>query len=1024
MKRFPAIFMLLLALACLTTACSLKKNTAATRQYTAFITRYNIYFNGDEHYKKTLSDMERNYEDDYTRTTLFMHPAEAYSDEKAPKPTGDFKRSIEKAQKAIQLRSIKKRPRRKGGKSTPESKKWLKREEYNPFLHNAWMMMGRSQYMNGDFLGAASTFFYISKHFWWLPATVTEAELWQARSYIASDWLFEAETILNAIKEKELTNSRLVNLYNFDMADLYVRSRRYEEAVPFLVKAADASHGSQKARLTFLLGQIYELTGKKAEAYAAYRKVSGMSSMPYRTRFNARIRQSEVFQGADVSREVKSLRSLARYGANSQYLDQIYYAIGNLYLSRGDTARAIENYLTAVAKSTRNGIETALARLALGRLYYAQGDYAKAQPCYSAALPQLPDNYPDYKELKQRSDVLDELAVYSTNVTVQDSLLRLAAMSPEERLKVIDRTIADLRKREKEEAENARREEYLAQQEAAGTGLNQSGTNAPSTFMSNADKSWYFYNSAVRDAGRTEFQKHWGARKLEDDWRRRNKNTFTSFGEEQETGSEETENTPDEENVGNTDGERTTAEEQKRASDPHFPEYYLRQIPSTPAEIANANNIIQEGLYNMGIILKDKMHDYPAAEQEFETLNSRYPDNIYRLEAYYNLYLMFMLDDNPARAEEYRRLILADFPETTYGKALADPQYLDKLRRMPEEEARLYDSAYSAYMANDNARLRSIYQTVRRDYPMSRIMPKFMFLEALSYVTDNDAGKFSEVLTELAREYPESDVAPLASSYLSLLGQGRKLNSGSGNARGMVWSTRLTNDTAQVSLAGQPAKFDLRADTAQAVLLIYNTADVDANRLLFDVARHNFSTYSVRDFDLEQLRFGNLGILAVTGFNNRREAETYRAGLEKSGVFALPAAVLPMPISRGDFDLLLNEGRSLDEYFDAAGDKRLRLVHESVLPPAEYDEPVIPAEAPAMPEGSEAEELEKALEQSQPDAVKPESEEAEPLPAPQPKEKPRPRQKPVPPKPKPKPVPKPEVPKVPKGSEGDDPLLD
>lgn len=1022
MRRSPVIIVTLMLLVCLMPACSLKKNTAATRQYTAFITRYNIYFNGDEHYKKTLSDMERNYEDDYTRTTLFMHPAEAYSDEKAPKPSGDFKRSIEKAQKAIQLRSIKKRPRRKGGKSTPESKKWLKREEYNPFLHNAWMMMGRSQYMNGDFLGAASTFFYISKHFWWLAATVTEAELWQARSYIASDWLFEAETILNAIKEKELTNSRLTNLYNFDMADLCVRSRRYDDAIPYLSKAADASKGSQKARLTFLLGQLYELTGKKAEAYAAYRKVSGMSSMPYRTRFNARIRQSEVFQGTDVSREVKSLRSLARYGANSQYLDQIYYAIGNLYLSRGDTARAIENYRTAVAKSTRNGIETALARLALGRLYYAQGDYAKAQPCYSAALPQLPDNYPDYRELKQRSDVLDELAVYSTNVTVQDSLLRLAAMSPEERSKVIDRVISELQKREKQEAENARREEYLAQQEAAGTGLNRSGTNAPSTFMSNADKSWYFYNSAVRDAGRTEFQKRWGARKLEDDWRRRNKNTFSSFEDGEEAG------VPDN-NIADTDtdtdeasGQHATQEQQKRASDPHFPEYYLRQIPSTPAEIANANNIIQEGLYNMGIILKDKMQDYPAAEHEFETLNSRYPDNIYRLETYYNLYLMFMLSDKPGRAEEYRRMILADFPETAYGKGLADPQYLDKLRRMPEEEARLYDSAYRAYMANDNARLRDIYQTVRRDYPMSRIMPKFMFLEALSYVTDNDAKKFSDVLSELAREYPESDVAPLASSYLSLLAEGRKLNSGAGNTRGMVWSTRLTNDTSQVSLAGQPAKFDLRADTAQAVLLIYNAADVDANRLLFDVARHNFSTYSVRDFDLEQLRFGSLGIIAVTGFSNRREADTYRAGLEKSGVFALPAGVLPMPISRGDFDLLLNEGRSLDEYFDAVGDERLRRVHESVLPSGEYDEPVIPAEAPAMPAASEAEQLEQAIEHTLPDAMEPApGNHHQPSPVPAPKTKPQSRQKTVPP---PKPKPKPTVPEVPQGSEGDDPLLD
>ncbi|MDE6378010.1 MAG: hypothetical protein K2K72_04625, partial [Duncaniella sp.] len=39
-------------------ACSTKKNTAASRKYQAFITRYNVYFNGDQHYKEPLKDME------------------------------------------------------------------------------------------------------------------------------------------------------------------------------------------------------------------------------------------------------------------------------------------------------------------------------------------------------------------------------------------------------------------------------------------------------------------------------------------------------------------------------------------------------------------------------------------------------------------------------------------------------------------------------------------------------------------------------------------------------------------------------------------------------------------------------------------------------------------------------------------------------------------------------------------------------------------------------------------------------
>jgi len=930
--RLP-VLICVLSFILLSGGCSLKKNTAVTRQYTAFITRYNIYFNGDQHYKENLKDMEEKYEDDYSRL-IFMHPAESHNNEKVPHPEQSFLRSIEKGQKAIQLRSIKKRPARKAGRSKDhEYKKWLKREEYNPFLHNAWLMMARSQYLNGDFLGAASTFFYISKHFWWLPKTVTEAKLWQARCYCAIDWLFEAESILTRIKEKELVNDTLKDLYFFAYADFYVRSKDYEKALPMLEKAIGYAKGAQKIRLTFLLGQIYRLVGNDEQAYLAFKKVGNMSGVNHRTRFNARIKQSEVYRGADIKSEVKALRALTKYGSNKEFLDQIYYAIGNLYLSRGDTTNAIAEYQKAISLSTRNGVDKAMAQLTLGGVYYDLHDYDKAQPCYSEAIPLIPDDYPDYSALKRRSDVLDELAVYSQNVALQDSLLRLSAMSPEEQREVVDKIIDDLKKREQEEAEAARREEYLAQQAAAGTGLQQGSTSAPATFTLNTDKSWYFYNQAVRNAGRTEFQKRWGSRKLEDDWRRRNKTSYmfsdSSVDEDAES------DTGDMENIEDTDAEPVSIEEQEHATDPHYPEYYLRQIPSTDAERTVANEVIQEGLYNMGLILKDKMEDFSAAESEWDRLLTRYPDNVYRLDVYYNMYLMYMRSGDTVAAERYRNLILTEFPETKYGEALADPEYMRKLLEMPQVEQRLYDEAYEAYMANDNAKVHDIYSRMRTDYPMSRIMPKFMFIEALSYVTENNADQFSGTLRQLIERYPDTDVSPLASSYLELLGKGYKLNTSGSNVRGIVWSTRLSNDTTAVSLSDKPAEFDFETLGPQLMVLIYSVPPVNANQLLFDVARHNFATFSVRDFELEQMRFGSLGLLVISGFDDQQQVNHYRTLLE-SGSFRIPNGVVPLIISEYNFDLLINEGRALEEYFNAVGDDRLEQIHQTVLPADEY----------------------------------------------------------------------------------------
>lgn len=902
LRVLPAV----IAVAAMLTACSPKKNTAATRNYQAFITRYNIYYNGDEHYKETMKTMEDSYEDDYSQL-LFAHPADARSNPQAPQPQGDFKRSIEKAQKAIQLRSIKKRPAKKAGKgSDPAYKEWMKRDEYNPFLHNAWMMMGRSQYNNGDFLGAASTFYYIVRHFSWLPNTVTEAKIWQARSYAAMGWEFEAENILTKIPEKALTSQKLKTLYNLVCGSYWVRSKEPFKAIPYLEAALRHSKGAQKSRISYLLGQLYSRQGNKTAAYKAF-KQSASSGSSYRTQLNARISQSEVFQGADIKPEVNALRRMTRYDRNKDYLDQIYYAIGNLYLSRRDTTNAIDNYRLAAEKSTRNGIEKAIAQLALGGLYYDRRQYADAQPCYAEAVPLLPDNYPGYDSLKLRSDVLDELAVYAQNVTLNDSLLRLAAMPEEQRMKVINVIIDSLKKNEAEEAERLKREEYLAQQAAQGNSNMQSSANAPTTFTLNTDDSWYFYNQATRNAGKTDFQRRWGSRRLEDDWRRRNKATFSFDDFESETS--------DNDSISSDDSQQAPADSAAlaRENDPHYPEYYLRQIPLTPEDKLTANDIIQEGMYNVGLILKDRLDATGEAAAEWGKLLKRYPDNIYRLEVYYNMYLMYMRKGNKNQAEHYRQLILKEFPDSPYGQAMRDPSYLDKLRNMETEQEQLYERTYQAYLNNSNDSVHSAYSYMQRKYPLSKIMPKFMFLDALSYVTENNSEKFRDVLRQMLERYPETDMTELASAYLKGLAQGRQLHKGASNLRGMIWDMRLSNDTTQIQ--GDSVMFDLNPADRQMLVLVYPTDEVSANQLLFDIARHNFSSFVVKDFDLEQMNFGRLGLLLIKDFANFEELSHYRKVLQESQYVQLPPQVRPVMISVKNFETLIRQGRTFEDYF-------------------------------------------------------------------------------------------------------------
>jgi TolA-binding protein len=902
---------LVVALAVFFGACSNKKNTAGSRFWQSLNTRYNVYYHGRTNYDEQLKEMLDNYQDDYSQR-LFVHPAEARANPKAPQPSGSFDRTIEKMQKAIALHSIKKKPNKKSGKGNdPKYKAWMAREEYNPFMHNCWYTLALAQYMKGDFLNASATFRYISRHFSWKPDLVEEAKVWEALSYCAMGWTSEADNVLSHVHLDKINNKRVRSLANLAFADYYIKEKRTALAVPYLAEAVKGAKGSQKVRQNFLLGQLYEELDQKDMAYEAFKRAGSSNSASYRTKFNARIKQSAVYQGYDIAGEVRALKHMTRYDRNKEYLDQIYYAIGNLYLSREDTVHAVENYVLAAEKSTRNGIDKAISQLKLGGIYFAQHKYDKAQPCYAEAVPQLSEDYPNYKALKQRSDVLDELAVYAGNVTLQDSLLKLSKMSDTEVKAVIKKIIDELKKKEKEERENADRESYLADQAAKGN-TQQQNKNAPQQFSMNNDKSWYFYNTQTKNAGKTQFQQRWGNRKLEDNWRRRNKQVFSLDG-----GSTLSDSTLQAmvDSLGNDSIPIDTAA-LRRAEDPHYEEYYLKQIPKTEEQIQAAHEIIQEGLYNMGVILKDKLEDYEAAAVQFTRLLTDYPDNTYRLDTYYNMYLMYMREGSVNRAAVYRNMILSDFADSKEGKALLDPNYIENLKRMNIEQERMYAEAYANYLNDNNEAVHEAYAEMMRKYPLSKIMPKFMFIDALSYVTQRNYDKFKETLKDMLQRYPETDITPTASGIVKHLNAGRKLEGGGSNARGMLWSTRLSNDTTPQALEGKFTPFKEDNDKPQVFILLYPTDTVSSRLLLYEVARHNFNSFVVKDYDLEQMNFGHLGLLVVKGFENFNEVSHYRKVFDADTSMQIPPQVHQVLISESNFQLLLNEGRTFEDYFN------------------------------------------------------------------------------------------------------------
>ena len=959
-------------------SCSTKKNTKATRFYHAFNSRYNIYFNGKTAFDEALKAMQDGYKENYSDQIL-MYPISAQPKEKQT-TGGPFDRAIEKGNKAIKLHSIKAKPPKKPGwKNDPKQRAWQEQEEYNPFLKHCWLLVGEAQFYNADFLQASATFSYIARHYAGDEEMVAEARLWQARSYAEMGWFYEAEDILSKLNTNGIPKKNL-NQYAAVYADYLIKEKRFEDAIPYLKTAIKAEkNGKQRARMRYLLGQLYADQELDGLAYQAFQQVI-RSNPPYELEFAARIRQTEVFAGRDYQKVVKTLKRMAKSQKNQDYLDQVYYALGNVYLNRADTINAITYYQLGIDSSKQNGMDKALCQIKLGDLYFQMRDYIHAQPCFSGALAGIQKEYKDYPRVSKLSAVLDELVVHAEAVHQQDSLQALAKMPEAERLAVIDKAIADLIKQEEEEKKQAEKEAYLADQEAKGTGIDRPGTETNAIVLPTGSNgsTFYFYNPQTVAQGKTQFQKKWGRRTLEDNWRRKKKE-LTTFNDPADT---EMADAATETDLG-AEGQALPTDSLESgmdpvaADDPHQREYYLQQLPFTQEDIDASNVIIIDGLYNMAMIYKDKLEDLSLSVEGFEELERRFPENEHLLESYYQVYLIALRTHDEALAAAYKQKLIDKFADSDYAVAIADPNYEYNIRMMDAVQDSIYEQTYTAYLADDTTLVRRNYQQVSEKYPLANLLPKFMFLEALTYVQAGDPEGFKAALKALLEKYPKADVSELAGEMLKGVLRGRAMVQG--GVRGMSWDLRFgVGEDGSLSAADSARVFTAEPNTPYKLLLMYPEGSVDKNQLLFAVAAYNFANFMVKEFDLTFQTAGPIEMLQVSGFVNFDEILHYYKLIYGPDGYAsaLDRAISVLPISDDNYETLMH-GKTLDEYITFFAEHFGELAPELVTRwQARMEEETTPESVPEEADLSEPD-ADTVEQVSEPDVV-PEAEEPQP----------------------------------------------
>lgn len=864
------ILWLLSALLLTVVGCSTEKNTSQSRWWHSFNARYNTYYNGTLAYIDASLEKEKGNQDNFTE----MIPMYSVGNKKSRElGKGNYDKAIEKCEKAIKLHSITRRPEwNKSRRKTEKDIEWLSRKEYNPFLWKVWMLMGRSQFYKGAFDEAASTFAYMSRIYATQPAIYGRARAWLAKCYVEQEWLYDAEDVIRNMNRDSI-HWRAQKEWDFTMADYYIHTAEYDKAVPYLKKSIKHEMRKvQRARLCFLLGQVYAALGDNAAAYKAFRSVVAKNP-PYQMEFNARIAMTEVMGATQAKKMVGSLKRMAASDKNKDYLDQVYYAIGNIYMAQRDTANAIANYEKGAMKATRAGIEKGVLLLKLGDIYWQKEKFADARRCYGEAIGLLDKERDDYEQLSTRSKVLDELVPFTDAVYLQDSLQVLAKMDEKQRNEAIDRVITALKKKEKEERD--RQAEANAQQTLQRNGGNRNANTAtrPNTTTPQGgrqDATWYFYSAMAVQQGKQTFERQWGKRENVDNWQRINKTVVAGLG-----GTDEAELTEEQkDSIEQAEAVQDSLEQvnDSAQNDPHKREYYLAQIPFTEEQVAASNVIIMDGLYNSGVIFKDKLDNLDLSEKALRRLEDKFPDFEHNDDLYYHMFLLYSRMGQHDMAASYVEKLRTTFPESQWTTLLTDPYFEENAVFGTHLEDSLYAATYEAFKHDRLQEIAANAYISETRFPIGANRDKFLFIGGLAKLNGGDATGCLADMRILVEKFPQSKLAEMAGMIVNGVKEGRPLHGGKFDL-GDVWSRRTAVLADSDSINAR--QLDPERNTKFVYVLAYLPDSVDENKLLYQMAKFNFANYIVRNFEISFDDDNMLRRLVVSGFRNYDEAWQY-----------------------------------------------------------------------------------------------------------------------------------------------------
>lgn len=790
-----------------------------SNSYHNMTAHYNAYFIALEHIKA----IEKTIEDQYDWNYNLILPIFPQFDSTAAKSfTPQIEDCIEKASLAIQ--------RHKGSKWEDDS----------------YVLVGKARFYSLDYQNAVETFKYVNtkgkdddaKH---------EALVALMRTFVEYKESNNAIAVSDYLKKEKLNKKNLKNLY-LTRGYLYQKSADYNSMVQNLIQAeALITNFKERARINFIIGQVYQSLGFDGEAYLYY-KQSLKSNPPYELSFYTKLNMAQVTQLAktnDAKKVRKYFRKLLKDRKNEEFKDKIYYEMAKFEVRHGNLDQGIAYYNSSVRSSVNNNRQKAHSYLSLGKIYYdSLAQYKLAKLYYDSTLSVLPKDELDYKEIEARQKILENFVEQYTIIQVNDSLLNLTKLAPDslERFLTayIEKEEASEKQRREDEKKRKRNEARLA---ANNTGpFNQTSQDIGSNNFEGTV--WYFYNTAAVSRGKSDFKRIWGDRALDNNWRRSN-STATSLetDEEQET--------TDEPKSNNAEANSKNEEKEFKIDKSEL----IATLPQTDEDKQKLLDEIEQAMFELGKIYDFDLDEKQNSADTFEELFNRFPNSEHRQEVMYLLYIIFQQLENFPKSDFYKNLLLNEAPESIYAKIIINPNYRAESQAASEKLKKVYAEAYYNYQTNNYQKAIDLINDGLRDYPDNDFVDNIALLKILVQGKSESIYKYQYELNNFIKTYSESELLPYADSLVTASER---------------YQINLVNSTR--------AKFIPKFEKSHFFIFVYET-----DQELSDALPQYFKTLIPED---SPLKIGNLildekkSMVLISEFLNKQSAIDFNSKVE------------------------------------------------------------------------------------------------------------------------------------------------